>query len=48
MIVQPLTPQEMAREVPKWIAAGASIVGGRCGSSLEHIKAIPAAVKDKK
>jgi len=48
MIVQPLTPQELARDIPKWIAAGASIVGGCCGSSLEHIKAIPAAVKGKK
>ena len=47
-IVQPLTPQEMATEVPGWIAAGASIVGGCCGSSLEHIKAISAAAKDKK
>jgi len=44
-IVQPLTPEEMANEVPKWIAAGASLVGGCCGSSLEHIKAISTAVK---
>ena len=47
-IVQPLTPQEMAREVPGWIAAGASIVGGCCGTSLEHIKMISAAAKGKK
>ena len=47
-IVQPLTPQEMAKEVPGWIAAGASLVGGCCGTSLEHIKAITAAAKDKK
>jgi len=47
-IVQPLTPQDMAREVPGWIAAGASLVGGCCGTSLEHIKAITAAAKDKK
>jgi len=47
-IVQPLTPEEMAREVPGRIAAGASIVGGCCGTSLEHIKAITAAAKGKK
>lgn len=47
-IVQPLTPQDMAKEVPKWIAAGASLVGGCCGASLRHIKAITAAAKGKK
>ena len=44
-IVQPVSPEEMAREVPKWIAAGASLVGGCCGTSLEHIGAISAAAK---
>ena len=47
-IVQPLTPQDMAKEVPGWIAAGASLVGGCCGSSMEHIKAITAAAKGKR
>jgi len=47
-IVQPLTPQDMAKEVPKWIAAGASLVGGCCGNSLKHIKAITEAAKGKK
>ena len=47
-IVQPITPQDMANEVPKWIAAGASLVGGCCGASLEHIKAITVAAKGKK
>ncbi len=47
-IVQPVCPEEMAGEVPKWIAAGASIVGGCCGTSLKHIEAISAAVKGKK
>jgi len=37
----------MAREVPGWIAAGASLVGGCCGTSLEHIKAISAGLKVK-
>jgi len=47
-IVQPVSPQEMANEAPKWVAAGASLVGGCCGSSLKHIRAISAAVKGKK
>jgi 5-methyltetrahydrofolate--homocysteine methyltransferase len=47
-IVQPVTPEEMAREVPGWIAAGASLVGGCCGASLEHIRLISAAAKGKK
>jgi len=47
-IVQPLRPEDMAKEVPSWIAAGASLVGGCCGAGLEHTKAISAAAKDKK
>jgi 5-methyltetrahydrofolate--homocysteine methyltransferase len=47
-IVQPVTPEEMANEVPGWIAAGASIVGDCCGSNLEHTKAISAAAKGKR
>ena len=47
-IVQPITPKDMAKEVPNWIAAGTSIVGGCCGTSLEHIKAITEAAKGKK
>ena len=47
-IVHPFTPQEMAKEVPGWIAAGAQIVSGCCGTSLEHIKAISAVVKGQK
>jgi len=35
----------MAKEVPGWIAAGAQIVGGCCGTSLKHIEAISAVVK---
>lgn len=47
-IVQPVTPQEMAKEVPSWIAAGAQIISGCCGTSLKHIKAISAVVKGQK
>jgi methionine synthase I (cobalamin-dependent) len=38
--VYPATAQEMAREVPRWIEAGARIVGGCCGTGLEHYRAI--------
>lgn len=47
-VVQPITPEQMAKEVPDWIAAGASIVGGCCGTSLKHVKAIADAAKGKK
>jgi len=46
--VQPVTPEEMAREVSGWIAAGASIVGGCCGATLEHLRMISAVVKAEK
>lgn len=42
-LVQPVTPEQMAKEVPSWIAAGASVVGGCCGTSLKHVEAIAAA-----
>ena len=38
--VYPATPRELAREVPRWIEVGARIVGGCCGTSLEHYRAI--------
>jgi 5-methyltetrahydrofolate--homocysteine methyltransferase len=44
-IVQPVTPEQMAKEITGWIADGASLVGGCCGTSLKHIEAISAAVK---
>ena len=39
-IVYPVKPEEMAACVPGWIAAGARVVTGCCGSSLEHIAKI--------
>jgi len=38
--VYPATLQEMAGEVSRWIEAGARIVGGCCGTSLEHYRTI--------
>jgi 5-methyltetrahydrofolate--homocysteine methyltransferase len=40
----PESPEGMAAYVPKFIEAGASIVGGCCGTTADHIRAIAAAV----
>ena len=47
-IVWPVTPQEMAEQISDWIDAGASIVGGCCGASLDHLRLISAVVESKK
>lgn len=41
------TPQQMAEYVSRWISAGARVIGGCCGTSPEHLKAIGAAMKDQ-
>lgn len=40
-----VTPEIMAAYVPDWIQAGASVVGGCCGTSPAHLKAIADQVK---
>jgi 5-methyltetrahydrofolate--homocysteine methyltransferase len=40
-----VTPEQMADFAQKYVAAGARIVGGCCGSTPEHIAAIAKAVK---
>jgi 5-methyltetrahydrofolate--homocysteine methyltransferase len=40
-----VTPEMMGARVPGWIAAGASIVGGCCGASPQHLRAIAQAVR---
>lgn len=40
-----LTPAEMGAQAPGWVAAGARLVGGCCGTSPEHLAAIAQAVK---
>lgn len=42
-----VTPEDFAREVPNWLAAGANIVSGCCGTGPEHIVGIAAAVKKR-
>lgn len=39
-----ITPRALAREAVNWIAAGAQIVGGCCGTSPAHIVAMRSAV----
>jgi len=43
--VYDVTPDDMGALVVDWIAAGASVVGGCCGSTPEHIRQIAQAVK---
>lgn len=40
----PETPEEMARWVPELIAVGANIIGGCCGTTPDHIRAIKGVV----
>ncbi len=38
-------PQDMAESVPEWLGGGAQIVGGCCGTSPAHLRAIAEAVQ---
>lgn len=40
-----VTPEQMGALVPEWLAAGAQIVGGCCGTSPEHLAEISKAAK---
>ncbi len=35
--VYPVTPEQMVKEVPNWINAGARIISGCCGATSDHI-----------
>jgi len=43
--VYDVTPEMMAAQVPEWLAAGARIVGGCCGTSPDHLRQIAQALK---
>jgi 5-methyltetrahydrofolate--homocysteine methyltransferase len=43
-LVYPETPEQMAALVPDLLAAGVQIVGGCCGTTPDHVRAIRAAV----
>lgn len=40
-----VTPEMMAAQVPEWVEAGARLIGGCCGTSPEHLRAIAQAVR---
>jgi 5-methyltetrahydrofolate--homocysteine methyltransferase len=42
--VFPETPEQMAAQVPALVAAGAKIIGGCCGTTPEHIRAMRGAL----
>lgn len=44
----PLTPIEMAMEMKQVLAAGASLVGGCCGTTPAHLEAIGVAIEEYK
>ena len=46
--VFPATPEEMADQNPLWIKAGVNIIGGCCGTTDKHIRAIRNAVDSEK
>lgn len=46
--VFPMTPEEMGKWAPALISAGATYIGGCCGTTPNHIKAIAAAVEKLK
>ncbi len=43
--VYSITPEDMGNEVAKWVADGAVIIGGCCGTSPSHLAAIAKEVK---
>jgi 5-methyltetrahydrofolate--homocysteine methyltransferase len=46
MAIYDVTPASMADYAKKYIAGGARVVGGCCGSTPEHVAAIAGAVKN--
>jgi methionine synthase I (cobalamin-dependent) len=40
-----MTPDDMANFAKKYVALGAKVLGGCCGSTPEHVAAIAKAVK---
>jgi len=46
--VYPATPAQMATEVENWICAGARLVGGCCGTNLNHYQAITQKIGGRK
>ena len=45
-VTYPETPEGMAGRVPDLVAAGATIVGGCCGTGPDHIRAVAQVIRD--
>ena len=43
--VHPVTPDDMALWTPAWIAAGGKLLGGCCGTTIEHYRRLAEAVR---
>lgn len=46
--VYDMTPAEMGAQAQQWLAAGARIIGGCCGTSPDHLRAIATAARSFK
>jgi 5-methyltetrahydrofolate--homocysteine methyltransferase len=46
--IYPASPKEMASEVLNWVDAGARLIGGCCGTSLEHGRMSAAVIRERK
>ena len=44
--VDVIPPEELVHEAKGWVAAGVRLLGGCCGTSPEHIKALNQAIPD--
>jgi 5-methyltetrahydrofolate--homocysteine methyltransferase len=44
--VHPATPDDMARWSKKWISVGCKLLGGCCGTTLEHYRCLAKVVQD--
>ena len=44
--VWPASPEEMASEIPNWVNTDARIIGGCCGTTLEHLRKISAVLRE--
>jgi len=46
-LIYSITPKMMSEHAPKWVAEGASIIGGCCGTTPDHIKAVTSAITQR-
>jgi len=46
--IYPATPDELESVLPDWLNAGAWVVGGCCGTSLEHYRRISSVLRERR